>query len=78
MKNGSVMASTADKIKLANAVLRVRELSTEKMTLLLKSADSWDQASRDTSMTWELRRLNAERARHARAQAGELAKELGL
>ena len=72
------MSTTAEKIKLANAVLKVRELSTEKMTLLLKSAEAWESASQDTSVTWEIRQLNADRARQARSEAATLAKELGL
>lgn len=71
-------STTAEKLKLANAVMKVRELQSEKYTLLLKSADSWESASRDASVTWEIRQLHAQRAREAREQARQLAAELGL
>lgn len=70
--------STTEKIRLAEAVLKVRELTTEKMGLLLKAADSWEEKSRDWSLTTEIRQINADRARQARSEAAELAKELGL
>jgi hypothetical protein len=71
--------STTDaKVKLANAVLKVRALQSEKYELLLKSADSWESASRNASTTWEVRQIHADRARQARSEAAELAKELGL
>jgi hypothetical protein len=72
------VSTTTEKIKLADAVLKVRELQTEKLTLLLKSAESWDEKSRDWSTSTEIRQLNADRARRARSEARELAKELGL
>ena len=72
------MSTTDQKVKLANAVLKVRELQSEKYTLLLKSADQWDERSRDTALSLELRQIEAQRAREAREQARLLASELGL
>lgn len=71
-------STTAEKLKLAEAVLKVRELQSEKYTLLLKSADHWDERSRSTTLSPELRQIEAQRAREAREQARQLAAELGL
>jgi hypothetical protein len=78
MKMDPMESTTVAEVKLADAVLEIRKLQTEKHNLLLRSAEVWAEKSRDTSLTAELRSIHADRSRRARAEARELAKELGI
>jgi hypothetical protein len=69
---------TAAKVRLADHVLKVRELQTEKVGLLLKAADAAEEKSLDWSLSPEIRQIHAAKARAARDEARKLASELGL
>jgi hypothetical protein len=68
---------TVAKVYLADRVLKVRELQSEKVGLLLKAAEAAEEKSRDWSLSWELRQIHAAKAGAAREEARKLAGELG-
>jgi hypothetical protein len=70
--------ATAAELRLAKATVELVRLKSEKYQLLSRAADAWDEKSRDWSLAKDVRDAYAARARKARAEAGELAKELGI
>ena len=67
----------AAKVKLADTVLNLRKAQQEKMELLAKAAETWEERSRDWSLSPEIRSLNSDRARKAREECRKIAVELG-
>jgi hypothetical protein len=75
-------ASAADSGTVAKSGLTgiafIRKAQEDKIEALTKQAEIWEERSRDWSMQWDIRDLNAQRARQAREEVRKLAQELGL
>lgn len=74
---GGTQAALLAKARLGGTVLDLRKAQAEKAELLAKQAEAWEERSRDTSLSQEIKTLNADRARKAREEARRITAELG-